>query len=431
MRLMRSARPSVPHLLRTAGAALLLAAAARVPASSAAIDVRTMPQDSAHRMAGEYGLYVRIEGDSMRVGWITANHARGMLQVVSGDRVRLDTTTAADSAHVVAFRHRSTDSLTLRYGSAEDTGDRHVTTIHPRAGTKRPPVRIEDADRVFVLGDTHGEFDTLTAVLRAAGVIDHELHWAADDARLVVLGDVADRGADVTPALWFLYRLEREAAQAGGGVDLVLGNHELMVMLGDLRYVAPKELTIARLHGVTYDRLFDPRHSVLGRWLASRPALVKIEDALFVHGGVSSAQLSHSLQSIDDSLATFAGEELFYRWADTSYVVTLDSAGLARRNDFFWDGNSLFWYRGYAQSDTLGAALDSVLDHFDSRLMVVGHTPAAIGIREAYDGRLIMTNTLPFGREILLLTRRHGAWQRERIGTDGRRAPLAGRDSLR
>ena len=425
-----SRRTPVAHLLRTAAAALLLAAAARAPGSGAVTDGRASPQDATHRMDGEYGLYVRIEGDSIRVGWITASHARGMLQVVSGDAIRLDTTTAADSAHVVAFGHASRDTLTLRYGSAEDSTDRHVTTIDPRVGVKRPPVRIEDADRVFVLGDTHGEFDTLTAVLRAAGVVDHALHWIAGDARLVVLGDVTDRGADVTRALWFLYRLEREAAQADGGVHLVLGNHELMVMLGDVRYVAPKELTVARLHGVTYDRLFDPRHAVLGRWLASRPALIRIEDALFVHGGVSPAQLNHSLQSIDDSLATFAGEELFYRWADTSYVVPLDSAALARRNDFFWDASSLFWYRGYAQADTLGAALDSVLDHFDSRLMVVGHTPAAIGIRQAYDGRLIMTNTLPFGQEVLLLTRRDGGWQRERIRADGVRAPLAGRDSL-
>ncbi|MGH7444890.1 MAG: metallophosphoesterase, partial [Longimicrobiales bacterium] len=419
-------RAAVTHLLLTGAAALLLLAAARTPGVSSDQHARgTVAQDSG-RFDGEYGLFVRLEDDSVRVGWITARPGRGMLQVIRDGEVRLDTTTRFDSAHTVAFRRRGNHPVVLRYGSADDVADRHETTIDPRTGTRRPPVSIPDADSIFVLGDVHGEYDTLTSVLHAAGVVDDRLHWSAGHAQLVVLGDVTDRGADVTRSLWLLYRLEREAADAGGHVHLVLGNHEIMVMLGDLRYVAPKERAIARLHGVSYDRLFDPRHSLLGRWLASRPALIRIEDVLFAHGGVAPIYLSHTLHSVDDSLAAFAGEELFYRWADTSYVVPLDSAGLARRNDFFWDSSSIFWFRGYAQSDTLGAALDSVLDHYGSTMHVVGHTPGR-WIRQAYGGRVVLTNTLPFGVELLRLVRHGDDWQRMRIGTDGGEEELGAR----
>lgn len=86
------------------------------------------------------------------------------------------------------------------------------------------------------------------------------------------------RGADATRVLWLLCRLEREAKGAGGGVDFLLGNHEVMVMLGDLRYVGPKELAIAEAHGIGYDRLFDVRRSILGSWLESKPAAIPIGD---------------------------------------------------------------------------------------------------------------------------------------------------------
>src|SRR5690606_2952735 len=187
--------------------------------------------------------------------------------------------TTADSAHAVAFRYRADLPLVLHYGGADDTTARHTTRIDPPP-RHRPDVSVRAADSLFVLGDTHGELDPMTAVLRNAGEIDDALRWKAGRAHLAVLGDVTDRGADVTRALWFLYRLEREAAEAGGRVHLVLGNHELMVMLDDLRYVGRKELDVARLHGVTYDRMFDPRHTVLGRWLVSKPGLIRIGDVL-------------------------------------------------------------------------------------------------------------------------------------------------------
>ena len=64
-------------------------------------------------------------------------------------------------------------------------------------------------------------------------------HWAAGRAHVVSLGDLLDRGADSRKVMDLLMRLQGEAAAAGGQLHVVLGNHEAMNLLGDLRYVVP------------------------------------------------------------------------------------------------------------------------------------------------------------------------------------------------
>ena len=74
-----------------------------------------------------------------------------------------------------------------------------------------------------------------------AGVIDQDRHWSGGRTHLVQLGDVVDRGPDSRKALDFLMSLEKEAAAAGGQVHALIGNHEVMRMLSDMRYVTPGE----------------------------------------------------------------------------------------------------------------------------------------------------------------------------------------------
>jgi hypothetical protein len=175
-----------------------------------------------------------------------------------------------------------------------------------------------------------------------------------------------------------------------------------MAMAGDHRYVDPKELGIAACHGVPYRRLFDPRTSVLGRWLATKPGILRIGDALFAHGGVAPGWIPAGLQAFDDSLASYLREDLMTAWFDSTAVVGIDSAAYERRYRFFWGDESVFWFRGYVQSDTLGPELDRVLAAFGARVHVVGHTP--IPTMEArYGGRLLATNTLAFATEMARL----------------------------
>lgn len=372
----------------------------------------------AWRTAGEHGLWVHLDGRSVVVNWITPQAERGVLEAFHGDRRLAHARTRAGFAHRAAFRHRGADEIALRYGALDDPDDRHETTISLRAPT-RPPTAVTAVDSLFVLGDTHGEYDALVEGLQAAGLVDHALRWTGGRSHLVFAGDLTDRGPDVLGLLWLVYRLEREAAAAGGAVHIVLGNHEIMVLLGDERYVHPKERQIAELHGTSYQGMFDVRASILGRWLASRPGLLRVDRVLIAHGGLGDLYSGYSLTEFEDSLRTYVGEELFARWSDTTWVVPMDSATFQRRDDFFWHPDSAFWHRDYVQTDTADAVLERVLGRMESDVLVVGHTRVA-AIGAGYDGRVIAAHTPRHGAELLLLVRAADGYERYRISAAGR-----------
>ncbi len=102
----------------------------------------------------------------------------------------------------------------------------------------RPAASAADA-RVVAVGDVHGSDEGLVAVLRAAGLIDQALRWTGGAATLVQTGDVTDRGAGVKRVLDLLRALEKEAPKSGGRVVPILGNHEVMNLIGELRDVTP------------------------------------------------------------------------------------------------------------------------------------------------------------------------------------------------
>jgi hypothetical protein len=377
-----------------------------------------------YRLTGEFGLVVHVVGDSMVVRWMTDQVEEGHLEVSTPEGGVLHTTTTDPwTAHRAAFPTPAADSLLLSYGAHASPDDaRHRTSIHLVERAPRP-VQVTGVDSLFVMADIHGEYDQMVGILRNAGLIDEALRWTGGRSHLVALGDMMSRGADVTPVLWFLYRLEREAEAAGGRVHILLGNHEIMVMLADLRYVHYREMWLASSYGVSYDRLFDPRESILGRWLSEAPAILRVDDVLLSHGGISSDYLDFTLESHRDTLVAYMAEDLFYRWSDTTAFFDIDSVSFYRRVDFFWDDRSVFWYRGYSQSDTLDTELDGVLGHFDSRVHVMGHTPVP-GIREVYDGRMILANPMPLGEEILLMVRTDDGWDRMRFRREGPPLPL-------
>ena len=101
--------------------------------------------------------------------------------------------------------------------------------------------RWSNVSRVVAFADVHGAYDTLIALLQDLQVIDEEAHWSGGNTHLGSLGDLLDRGDDSRKVLDLIMRLQHEAAAAGGRVHAVLGNHEMMNMIGDLRYVSEGE----------------------------------------------------------------------------------------------------------------------------------------------------------------------------------------------
>lgn len=412
---------------------------------------------------GEHGLWITGEEDGLEVRWMTRRPSPGFLTAVAEGDTAARTTTRSSLFHSARVAVPGEGTVTLRYGAEGDTADTHRTRIRLPLPPPRADGVLAGVDSLYVVGDVHGEFGNLRTLLRNGGLVDGDGDWAGGDRHLVVLGDVMDRGPDVTRTLWFLYGLEGQAEAAGGGVHVVLGNHEIMVMTGDLRYVSPKERMLADLHGVPYSRLFDVRRSVLGRWLSTRPAALAADGALMAHGGIGPEYGDWPVRAINDSLHAYMREDLFRRWSDSTVeVAPMDSAALERRIDFFHGPGSVFWYRGYlrdgggagewagdAAGDSAGASgdpagtradaagvppdsarppariLEDVLAAHDASVHVVAHTPLD-RIQERFGGRLVGVDLRRPATEMLLLVRRAEGegWDRHRIGLDGEVEPL-------
>ena len=91
--------------------------------------------------------------------------------------------------------------------------------------------------KIVAVGDVHGAFDEFVAILQDVGLVDQQLNWAGGKTHFVQTGDSVDRGAQDRKVLDLLMELEKQAEKAGGRVHPLLGNHEVMNMIGDLRYV--------------------------------------------------------------------------------------------------------------------------------------------------------------------------------------------------
>jgi len=82
----------------------------------------------------------------------------------------------------------------------------------------------------YVVSDVHGHVEQLGAALEEASLVGSDRAWCGSQARLTLLGDYFDRGPDGIAVLDLVRRLQVEADQAGGRVDALLGNHEILAL---------------------------------------------------------------------------------------------------------------------------------------------------------------------------------------------------------
>ena len=118
------------------------------------------------------------------------------------------------------------------------------------------------------------------AVLVNNNIIDSSLDWIFEKGHLVIVGDIFDRGDKVNEILWLVYKLEIQAKNSGGQIHYLLGNHEYMILYNDLRYVNNKYMSSAKLMNLDHYELYDEQ-TVIGRWLRSKPTIIKINNILF------------------------------------------------------------------------------------------------------------------------------------------------------
>jgi len=269
-------------------------------------------------------------------------------------------------------------------------------------------------DRVVAIGDVHGDFERFTAVLRSAELIDKDGNWTGGKTHLVQVGDVLDRGPDSRKALDLLMKLEPQAAMAGGYIHALIGNHEAMNLYGDLRYVPAADYESFRTpeseklreeaykglagemakqspggngddagrkrweaeHPLGYFErraMFGP-DGIYGKWIRGHNTVIKIDDAIFLHGGISPKYAGYSVKKINERVR----EEL-----DDFHKL---------QGGIVMDQDGPLWYRGLANGDedALAGHVQKVLKNYGVERIVIGHTFTDGAVTPRFGGKVLL-----------------------------------------
>jgi hypothetical protein len=223
---------------------------------------------------------------------------------------------------------------------------------------------FKNVDSILIISDLHGQYDKYIKILKAAHVIDENLNWQFGNGHLVVLGDIFDRGDQITEVLWHIFGLEKQARKTGGMVHVMLGNHELLVFNNDLRYIHEKYQKAAEYFNKSYYDLFS-ESSVLGKWLRLKPVAMTINDILFVHGGISVDMVNRHLKI----------KQINKLVHDNFFGGIIQPVNNTNEIELLGGDQGPFWYRGYFTDTTFSESrVDSILNFFSKQHIVVGHT---------------------------------------------------------
>ncbi|XP_051179661.1 shewanella-like protein phosphatase 2 [Lolium perenne] len=288
----------------------------------------------------------------------------------------------------------------------------------PLPATPTPAATFLPApSRLVAIGDLHGDLPKSLAALRLAGLLPSanspgtsptSTSWSAGPTLAVQLGDILDRGGDELRLLYFLRRLSISAAAQGGAFLPILGNHEVMNVCGDFRFVTPQGLqefsSWAGWYraGLAIKRrcgdLEPPKNPFLGvpkaypgirrefwdgirsrvaalrpngpiarRFLADLPTVLVVGDSVFVHGGLLEANVEYGLERIN---------------AEVSDWIRGQQGDNARAPEYVCGRDAVVWLRRFSEGFNCDCErLKGVLGMIPgAKRMVMGHTIQSEGI---------------------------------------------------
>ncbi len=268
--------------------------------------------------------------------------------------------------------------------------------------------------RIVAFGDIHGDYDRLIELLHTANLIDLRNAWSGGNAHLVLDGDMVDRGPASRKVLVFVITLQEQAAKAGGAVHPLIGNHEAMNVIGDLRYVSQEDWASYRtptsqkmLDAAAKSMLdtqtengtppanptaflddFKANHPLgwveqrlawsptgkYGEWVRKQKAIIKINDSIFMHAGIPPKYADQSREKINSAV-----------------IEALDDPA-RRAGGIITDESGPLWYRDLVTAPEsqagLAAHVDQILKNQQAQRIVVGHTvvPAII---PRFEGKVV------------------------------------------
>jgi calcineurin-like phosphoesterase family protein len=261
------------------------------------------------------------------------------------------------------------DSVSLQKTGSTDKQNCYINSIghSVQIGRDFQPEKqtvYSNVEKFMVVSDIHGQFQLFCDLLINSKVIDMDLNWNWDDGHLVIAGDVFDRGEGVNESLWLIFSLSQQAETVGGKVHFLLGNHELMIIENDLRYVHEKYFRSARLMELEIETLY-AENTLLGRWIRTLPTCLQINNDLIVHAGISPELMS----SIDDLVSL-----------NNMMQLTINGENPDEKSIDLLSGSlGPLWFRGYFTSSRKYEQikleqLNVILDHFEVDKIIVGHT---------------------------------------------------------
>lgn len=218
-----------------------------------------------------------------------------------------------------------------------------------------PECEYNFPNKMLVISDIEGNFEGLKLILQGNKIINDDFKWTFGNNHLILLGDFFDRGTNVTECLWLIYKLEEEAEKKGGKVHFILGNHEVMNMKGQLKYVRNKYKENADTLKLDYNKWYS-KNAELGHWLRSKNSVEKIGNLLFTHGGIhKNLAKNYTIEEINNITRS-----------------TIDKKTM--KNDLFLGENSPLWYRGIAKEEESQEDLENTLSQYNVQKLIIGHT---------------------------------------------------------
>ena len=322
---------------------------------------------------------------------------------------------------------------------------------------------VDTSSRVVAFADVHGAYDDWVELLQEVGVVDEQLNWSGGTTHLVSVGDLVDRGPGSRAVVELMMKLDQQAEQAGGAVHMTLGNHEVMVMTGDLRYVSAEEFAAFASDETAADRerlyaqyrqynpggaeadvkaAFDTQYpdgffalreayslqGELGEWLIRQPFIIRVNDKVYMHGGIAADAAGKSIDQLNEELQgelrTFMSSMDALREAGVmpwhvayhdrlnflnARVEEFVAANPGERAPWFaavqqvFDAQEAFvfsldspnWYRGTAMCHPLSESFNTerFLKRVGASQVVMGHTPTRGKVHSRMDGLAIRLDT--------------------------------------
>lgn len=319
----------------------------------------------------------------------TLNSVDGPYIYTQKDSLRI-VTVERDAEASFYIQKRTVKNEDRQFICEVDNTDNDYFSFSLMDGYKMPEAIYEPQEKILVTSDIEGNFNAFYSLLVGNKVMDKEFNWTFGTGHLVIAGDMVDRGTNVIPCLWLLYKLEQDALKAGGQVHYILGNHDVMNIKFNIKYVQPKYIQLAKILSKKEDgqeafKYLMSSSNELVKWMKSKNCIEKIGNNLFVHGGISMdiVDADMSIQEINDILRKHIHEILDQNPKKNDYVR------LVLRN------KGPLWYRGLVRDykgdykKISSTSLDYILEFYDVAHIIIGHTIVDDEVTSDFDGKVI------------------------------------------